>query len=156
MLALVTIALLLVACSGDGSRAHGTTPVTIPTTTSTTLPEPVLRQRLGEFFTGEGKALLEVEQRTKGLSTGSLPTRADCKVYVDALGVIGSGDYMVHLTELIPDPALSKAFHDEVALKRLTLAACGTGQPLPQRTVGFLHRYYAELQTLMARHGYVI
>jgi hypothetical protein len=159
----VALLVLAGACSSGGSGAKKTDEtkpdetivVTVPSTTPpSTLPEAQLRPKLAVLFAsnGAGHRLLDFLRTTTPLTTGAI-TIDQCKAVIRALGKVGSVDQMVRLAALVPDPALHKAFQDDIGSTRLVTAICAEGKPIPANAPPFLKKKRAELEALMAKHG---
>ena len=159
-IAVVGLMFGLGACSSGGSTSTAPTTdrtVIITTTTGSTLPPRELAAALAKFFaTNGGKDLLTFEKLTVEVSKGTTMKRPQCLPIEAALGKVGSPDYFIFQAGQIRDPVLGKKWHDDVAVKRLYLAACGSGTALPANAGPKVKAYTDDLRSAMAEHGYTI
>lgn len=144
------------ACSGDKGSGETTIVLTIPTTSTTTLPPAQLKVALAKFFAGEGAKLLEVERVTAPILKGATPRYEACRRYIVALGRIAHPNEIFKIVARLPDPPLSNAFKDDIAAKKLLLEACDTQKPLPANALERIRPYEVTLRNLLAKHGYKI
>jgi hypothetical protein len=129
-----------------------------PTASTTTLPPAQLAAALKKQFgpNGTHRKLLEYAKASRPLTTGNTPVPEQCDGWMQTIGKVGSSDEMFALTTTIPDPNLEKAWHDDIAAKRLLIASCRSGQPVPANAAPFIKQKWEELVAAMAKHGFTI
>ena len=160
-ISVVVMGSALAACSSGGKGGTVKTPstliITAPTSSTTTLPEAQLRADLAVLFgpKGAGQKLLAFERLTAPWASGTVPPAKDCKAVTGPLGQIGSSSALFAIAGSIPDGALAKAWHDEIAGKRLLIATCQV-YVLPATAGPQIKALHDRLVALMATHGYTL